>query len=92
MAGLTAMTLGAEYAHHMSTLVPQKKRRRRASRRAVYLRKSKRDGAGSRFADAGRTNAWLVSTHETARRVVHGQWKIYRGQKLVGYLVVLSNE
>ena len=35
---------------------------------------------------------WLLSTHETARRVVHGQWKIYRGHELVGYLVILSNE
>jgi len=35
---------------------------------------------------------WLLSAHETARRVVHGQWKIYRGHELVGYLVILSNE
>ena len=35
---------------------------------------------------------WLLSAHETARRVVQGQWKIYRGQELVGYLVILSNE
>jgi len=35
---------------------------------------------------------WLLSSHETARRVVHGQWRIYRGHELVGYIVVLSNE
>jgi hypothetical protein len=35
---------------------------------------------------------WLLSSHETARPVVHGQWKIYRGHELVGYLVILSNE
>jgi hypothetical protein len=35
---------------------------------------------------------WLLSPHETARCVVRGQWRIYRGQELVGYLVVLSNE
>lgn len=35
---------------------------------------------------------WLLSPHETATRVVHGQWRIYRGQELVGYLVILSNE
>jgi hypothetical protein len=35
---------------------------------------------------------WLLSSQETARRVVHGQWRIYRGHELVGYIVVLSNE
>ena len=35
---------------------------------------------------------WLLARHETARPVVHGQWKIYSGPKLVGYLVILSNE
>ena len=35
---------------------------------------------------------WLLSTHETARRIVHGHWEIYRGQELVGYIVVLSTE
>jgi hypothetical protein len=35
---------------------------------------------------------WLLGKHEIAREVVQGQFKIYRGRKLVGYLVVLSNE
>ena len=35
---------------------------------------------------------WLLGTHETARYVVHGDIRIYRGQELVGYIVVLSNE
>jgi hypothetical protein len=35
---------------------------------------------------------WLLSTHETARYIVHGRWKIFCGQELVGYLVVLSND
>jgi len=35
---------------------------------------------------------WLVATHETAREVVRGYWQIYRGEELVGYVVVLSNE
>jgi hypothetical protein len=35
---------------------------------------------------------WLLGTHETARDVIHGQLRIYRGQELVGYIVVLSNE
>ena len=36
--------------------------------------------------------AWLLAAHETAREIADGQRKIYRGQELVGYLVVLSNE
>jgi hypothetical protein len=90
--GLTAVMRGAGYAHRMSTLV---------------LRKSiDNERVGGPFScanpnEVGRVPGlltleeripWLLSTHETARRVVHGQGKIYRGQKLVGYIVVLSNE
>lgn len=90
--GLTAVMRGAEYAHRMSTLV---------------LRKSVDDErVGGPFTCANPNEMarvpglltleermpWLVSAHETARRVVHGQGKIYRGQELVGYIVVLSNE
>lgn len=35
---------------------------------------------------------WLLATDETAMEIVHGQYKIYCGEELVGYIVVLSNE
>ncbi|MEO8018725.1 MAG: hypothetical protein ABI769_12990 [Pseudomonadota bacterium] len=35
---------------------------------------------------------WLLRKNEFATSVVAGQRKIYRGRKLVGYIVVLSNE
>ncbi|HEV7608551.1 MAG TPA: hypothetical protein VGO61_17990 [Steroidobacteraceae bacterium] len=35
---------------------------------------------------------WLLKKNEIATDVVDGQGKIYRGRKLVGYIVVLSNE
>ena len=83
---------GAGYAHRMSTLV---------------FRKSVDDErVGGPFSCANPNEMarvpglltleermpWLLSSHETARRVVHGQWRIYRGHELVGYIVVLSNE
>jgi len=83
---------GAGYAHGMSTLI---------------LRKSVDDERVSGPFSCANPNEmarvpglltleermpWLLSSHETARRVVHGQWRIYRGHELVGYIVVLSNE
>ena len=86
------MTRGAAYAHRMSTLV---------------LRKSVDDErVGGPFSCANPNEMarvpglltleermpWLLSAHETTKAVVHGQWKIYDGEKLVGFLVILSNE
>ncbi len=36
--------------------------------------------------------AYLLDQEETASEVVNGQRKIYRGQEVVGYIVVLSTE
>jgi hypothetical protein len=35
---------------------------------------------------------WLLATHETTMEVEQGQYRIYCGDELVGYIVVLSNE
>ena len=90
--GPTAATRGAAYAHRMSMLI---------------LRKSVDDERVSGPFSCANPNEmeripglltleermpWLLSAHETARRVVHGPWKIYQGQEVVGYLVVVSNE
>lgn len=89
---LTAISACAKYAQRMSTL--------------VYRKSVDDERVGGPFSCASphemtrvpglltleERMPWLVAAHETAGQVEVGHIKIYRGGKLVGYIVVLSND
>ena len=90
--GLTAVTPGARYAHPMSTLLLRKSVDDERVGKPYFCANPNDMARVPGLLTLEERMPWVLSAHETARRVVHGQWKIYRGHELVGYLVILSNE
>lgn len=89
--GLTAVLRSAEYAFAMSTLVLRKSlddERVSGPYSCASLSQMVRVPG---LLTLEERMPWLLAKHETAR-YVDGQRKIYRGQEVVGYLVVLSND
>jgi len=90
--GLTVQTRWAKYAHSMSTLLLRKSVDDERVGEPYFCANPNEMARIPGLLTLEERMPWLLSSHETARRVVHGQWKIYRGHELVGYLVILSNE
>jgi hypothetical protein len=90
--GLTAVTRAAKYARPMSTLLLRKSVDDERVGEPYFCADPNEMVRVPGLLTLEERMPWVLSKHETARRVVHGQWKIYRGHELVGYLVILSNE
>jgi len=90
--GLTVQTRWAKYAHSMSTLLLRKSVDDERVGKPYFCANPNDMARVPGLLTLEERMPWVLSAHETARRVVHGQWKIYRGHELVGYLVILSNE
>jgi len=90
--GLTVQTRRAKYACPMSTLLLRKSVDDERVGEPYFCANPNEMARIPGLLTLEERMPWLLSAHETARRVVHGQWKIYRGHELVGYLVILSNE
>jgi hypothetical protein len=90
--GPTAVMRGAEYAQAMSTLLLRKSVDDERVGEPYFCANPNEMARIPGLLTLEERMPWVLSAHETAKRVVHGQWKIYRGRELVGYLVVLSNE
>ena len=89
---LTAVRRQAKYARSMSTLLLRKSVDDERVGKPYFCANPNDMARVPGLLTLEERMPWVLSAHETARRVVHGQWKIYRGHELVGYLVILSNE
>lgn len=90
--GLTTISRGTAYSHPMSTLVLRKSVDDERVGGPYSCASANEMARVLGFLTLEERLPWLLATHETTREIVRGQYQIYHGQELVGYLVVISNE